>query len=48
MIYLDRRRKRLRALLVGAAMLGVGSASLSGALAALALQPPLAALERAI
>ena len=48
MFFPDTRRKRLRTLLVGAALLGIGSASLSGALAALAMQPPPAAPERSI
>jgi hypothetical protein len=46
MFSLDRRRRRLRTVLVGAALLGIGSASLSGALAALSPHPPLVALER--
>ncbi|WP_165357273.1 hypothetical protein [Sphingosinicella sp. CPCC 101087] len=45
---LDLRRRRLRALLATAALLGVGSASLSGALASLAAAPAEAAGPRAI
>ena len=42
MTLLDMRRRRLRALLIGAALLGMGSAALSGALTSLAAGPPLA------
>jgi hypothetical protein len=48
MTLLDVKRRRLRALLVGAAMLGIGSASLSGTLAGLAAQPSQAAPARGI
>ena len=40
MTLLDMRRRWLRVLLVGAALLGMGSATLSGALTGLAVRPP--------
>ena len=43
MTLLDTRRRRLRAMLIGAAGLGMASAMLSGALTSLAAPPPLAA-----
>lgn len=40
MTRLETRRRRLYVVLVGASLLGAGSASLSGVLPLLAIQPP--------